>query len=98
MSKEFGLSVVGALGMCWNGAGGVVGPGLSRAPVSSGGEVDAEGTGGAVGRKDFGEAIAELGKRGGEGVETGDGGHAGDVEGVAGCIKVAIESCGISAA
>ena len=51
---------------------GVVGPGLGSAPGAGGGEVDAEGAGGAVGGQDFGEAVAELRKGGGEGVEAGE--------------------------
>lgn len=76
----------------------VVGPGLDSAPGASGGEVDAEGTGGAVSRENFGEAVAELRESGGDGVQSGDGGHAGEMKGVAGGIEVAVESRGISAA
>jgi hypothetical protein len=80
------------------GAGGVIGPGLGCSPDSRGSEIDAEGTGGAIGGKDFREAVAELGQGGAEGMETGDGGHAGEVQGVTGCVEVAFEDCGVFAA
>ena len=70
----------------------------AASPGAGGGEVDAEGAGGAVGGEDFGEAVAELGEGGGEGMETGDGGHAGEVQGVAGGVEVAFEDCGVFAA
>jgi hypothetical protein len=71
---------------------------LGCSPGAGGGEVDAEGTGGAVGGEDFEEAVAELRERGGESVQTGCGGHAGEMEGVAGGVDVAVEGCGIFAA
>ncbi len=80
------------------GVGGVVGPGLGCSPEAGGGEVDAEGTGGAVGGQDFGKAVTNLRKGGRKGVEPGDGGHAGEVQGVAGGVEVAFEGCGVSAA
>ena len=80
------------------GAGSVVGPGLRCSPAAAGGEVDAEGAGGAVGGQDFGEAVAELRECGGEGMEAGDGSHAGEVEGVAGGVEVAVEDGGVFAA
>jgi hypothetical protein len=39
-----------------------------------------------------------LREGGGEGVQTGDGGHAGEMKGVTGGVEVAFEGCGISAA
>src|SRR4030088_984915 len=38
------------------------------------------------------------GAGGGEGVEARDGGHAGEVQGVAGGVEVAVEDCGVFAA
>ena len=80
------------------GADGVVGPDLGCSPDSRGSEIDAEGTGGAIGGQDFREAVAELGQGGAEGMETGDGGHARKVQGVAGGVEVAFEDCGVFAA
>ncbi len=77
---------------------GVVGPGLRGSPEAGGGEVDAEGAGGAVGGQYFDEAIAKLRKGGSEGVQAGEGGHAGKVEGVAGGVASAFEGCWLFAA
>ena len=80
------------------GTGGVVDPGLSPVPRAGGGEVDAEWTGGSVGGEDFGKAVAELRECRTEGEHAGDGGHAGEVEGVAGVVDVTFEDGGFLAA
>ena len=98
MSYRCCLGVMAALGFGGCGVRGVVGPGLGCAPGAGGGEVDAEGAGGAVGGQDLGEAVANLREGGGEGVQAGDGGHAGEVQGVAGRVELAVENCGIFAA
>ena len=85
-------------GLGFGGLSGVVGPGLRAAPRMGAGEVDTEGAGGAVGGKDFDETVAQLGDGDGESVETGEGGHAGEVEGVAGGVDLAFERGGIFAA
>ncbi len=84
----------------WSGswsAGRGVGPGLGLAPGAGGGEVDAVGTGGAVGGQDFGEAVAKLREGGDEGLEADDGGHSGEVKSVAGGVEVAVADCGFFA-
>ena len=67
-----------------------VGPGLGFAPGTGGGEVDAEGAGGAVGWQDFVQAIAELWERCGKGLQAGRRGHAGQVQRVACGIEVTV--------
>ena len=87
------LGAMGVFGTGGRGVGGVVGPGLGKAPGSDGSEVDAEGSGGAVGGQDLGETVAELREGRGQGLKTGYGGHAREMEGVAGGVEVAVE-CG----
>ena len=74
--------------------GDVVGPDLGRAPGAVGGQVDAERPGGAVSGQNFVETVADLRESCGEGVKTGDGGHAGEVKGVAGGVELAVEVAG----
>src|SRR5271170_80134 len=87
--------VIAGFGFGGHGAGGVVGPGLRCAPGAGGGEVDAEGAGGAVGGQDFGEAVAKLGKSSCECVQASERRHACEVQGVAGGVEVAVEDCGV---
>ena len=85
-------------GFGWSGMSGVVSPGLGCAPGTDSGKVDAEGTGGAVCRQDGGQSVAQLWQGGSQSVEAGGGGHSGEVQSVAGGVKVALEGCGIFSA
>ena len=70
---------------------------MRLAPGAGGGEVDPEGTGSAVGGENFAQPVAEWRESGGEGVQAGDRGHAGEVQGVTSGVEVAFEDCGIFA-
>lgn len=73
-------------------------PGLGTEPGAGGGEVEADGPGGAVVGKDCVEAVAEVREGLGECLEACEDDHAGEVQRVAAVVKASFEGSGFLAA
>jgi hypothetical protein len=92
-----GVASGAALGVDGGWGDGSVSPDRGASPGAGHGEIDAIRSGSAVGGQGSGETVSEGRKGRGEGEHTGGGSHAGEVEGVAGGVEVAVEQGGVFA-